>query len=213
MDYKTSEAGDPPNKSHRNSSGWVDLQLPLYRYLLAAIPDARFHVKDISILLAYMALPKDVSCVGLLEADWSSSDLADADEAAKNVIRGIRRSEFFPPSDDGAERFPEFAASVKLEWMSTSSNRDIAHRIAVIHDKNQVIAAFSFLVSVSLISELDTKRYQNRPIGADKCAQGSSLVVGILSNVPPLNDPSRVTHREDPSRSQTDKVDGRKVLT
>ena len=41
FDYKTSDAGDPPEKTHRvgprMNKRWVDLQLPLYRHLAAAL--------------------------------------------------------------------------------------------------------------------------------------------------------------------------------
>src|SRR5690606_35854101 len=43
FDYKTSDTGQPPEKTHRRGRGkerrWVDLQLPLYRHLLPAIED------------------------------------------------------------------------------------------------------------------------------------------------------------------------------
>ena len=109
MDYKTSEAGDSPEAVHQSSTGWVDLQLPLYRHLLTAMPTSIPRVKDSSILLAYMVLPKDVHKVGIRVADWSKSELAEADETAASVIRGIREGKFFPPRPEGADRFPEYA--------------------------------------------------------------------------------------------------------
>ncbi|HEV3024687.1 MAG TPA: PD-(D/E)XK nuclease family protein, partial [Pirellulales bacterium] len=37
FDYKTSDAGHPPDKTHRKQDRWVDLQLPLYRHLTKAV--------------------------------------------------------------------------------------------------------------------------------------------------------------------------------
>jgi len=109
MDYKTSESGDPPQKTHRNTEGWIDLQLPLYRHLLPAIAGLGDEIKNRPLILAYMVLPKDVGKVSLLQADWNASDLNDADETAAEIIRGIRNAKFSRMSFEAADKFPEFA--------------------------------------------------------------------------------------------------------
>jgi len=104
LDYKTSDTPRTPEQAHRRAGQWVDLQLPLYRHLLRTMGVVKVEPR-----LAYLVLPKDISKVGLLEAEWSEQDFASADEAAAEVIRRVRREVFWPPAPD-AEFFEEFAA-------------------------------------------------------------------------------------------------------
>lgn len=105
LDYKTSDRVEPPERSHRKAgAGWVDLQLPLYRRL------ARGLGIEGPVGLGYIALPKDVACVGLLEAQWNDADLAEADETARRVVRAIRAGKFWPPADPPPAFSEEFAA-------------------------------------------------------------------------------------------------------
>jgi ATP-dependent helicase/nuclease subunit B len=104
FDYKTSDRGEDPERTHRRGRGeekrWVDLQLPLYRHLLPAIrrddgsplipPDAVDRVR-----LGYLLLPRDLEGVGAAFADWGAEDLALADETARDVVRAIRENRFF----------------------------------------------------------------------------------------------------------------------
>jgi ATP-dependent helicase/nuclease subunit B len=105
FDYKTSDRAEPPGKAHREKSGeWTDLQLPLYRHL----------VKGIGITgpvdLAYIVLPKDISAVGDLPADWTPDDLEDADRAAAEVVRAVRAEKFWPPASPPPAFCDAFAA-------------------------------------------------------------------------------------------------------
>jgi len=104
FDYKTSDRVDPPDKTHRKKTEWVDLQLPLYRHLVAALGI------DGPVELAYIALPKDVAKVGELIAEWTPAELDEADETARRVVRAIRRGLFWPPTDPPPAFFDEFAA-------------------------------------------------------------------------------------------------------
>jgi ATP-dependent helicase/nuclease subunit B len=92
FDYKTSESGKEPEKTHREKGDWVDLQLPLYRHLVAGLGISG------PVKLAYIVLPKDTSKVGALPAEWTDEDLASADAAAADVIRGVRQERFWPPT-------------------------------------------------------------------------------------------------------------------
>lgn len=105
LDYKTSDAGDAPNKSHRRKSGeWVDLQLPLYRHLVPKLGiDAR------TVRLGYVVLPKKVADVGLSLGDWTEEDLATADQAASEVVRNIRSERFWPPIEPPPAFSEDFA--------------------------------------------------------------------------------------------------------
>jgi hypothetical protein len=104
LDYKTSDRVEPPERSHRKKSAWVDLQLPLYRHL------ARGLGIEGPVALGYIALPKDVERIGLLEAAWTEAELRDADETARQVVRDIRGGRFWPPADTPPAFSEEFSA-------------------------------------------------------------------------------------------------------
>jgi ATP-dependent helicase/nuclease subunit B len=103
FDYKTSDEGKTPEKTHRKGRGenkeWIDLQLPLYRSLLPGIlkedgsplvPEASW--KDV--ILGYILLPRELDQVGASCADWTEADLADAHETAERVVRELRSEPF-----------------------------------------------------------------------------------------------------------------------
>lgn len=101
FDYKSSDSGKTPDQVHRRSGRWVDLQLPLYRHLAKTLGIAAAR-------LGYILLPKDTSRVAFCLAEWTEAELAEADEAACAVVRGLRAECFWPrtePPPDYAERF------------------------------------------------------------------------------------------------------------
>ena len=105
FDYKTSDTAKSPEKAHRKKSGeWIDLQLPLYRHLVAHLGIAG------PVELAYINLPKDISRVGHLAAGWTPEDFDDADRTAADVIRRVRAEEFWPPAIPPPAFSEEFAA-------------------------------------------------------------------------------------------------------
>ena len=105
LDYKTSDAGDSPEKTHRRrSSAWVDLQLPLYRHL------AREFDIDGPVGLGYVLLPKNTTAVGLSLAAWSAEELETADETAREIVRKVRAKKFWPPTEPPPKYSEEFAA-------------------------------------------------------------------------------------------------------
>ncbi|MCE9552226.1 MAG: PD-(D/E)XK nuclease family protein [Planctomycetes bacterium] len=105
LDYKSSGTVHKPGQTHRRGDGaWIDLQLPLYRHLLQGL---NLHGP---IRLGYIAVPNDVTAVGVLLADWDETALSEADEAARNVVRNIRQHNFWPPRDPGPNVPPDFAA-------------------------------------------------------------------------------------------------------
>ena len=105
LDYKSSDAGDPPERTHRDRSGaWVDLQLPLYRHLAREL-GIRGKVG-----LGYIALPKSTAKVGLLRAEWTDAELEKADETARSVARKVRDQRFWPPAAPPPPYSEQFAA-------------------------------------------------------------------------------------------------------
>lgn len=103
FDYKTGDRGKDPERVHRRKRGgnrvWVDLQLPLYRRLLAGIvgddgtllvpEEARSQVE-----LGYILLPRDLEQAGSSMADWTEEDLAEAEEVARAAVRQLRTGVF-----------------------------------------------------------------------------------------------------------------------
>ena len=104
FDYKSSDAGDAPEKTHRRRDQWVDLQLPLYRHIARSLGIAG------PARLGYIVLPKDVTASDFSFADWDEQMLNSADEVARDVVRRIRRQEFWPPTDPPPDFSEEFAA-------------------------------------------------------------------------------------------------------
>lgn len=107
LDYKTSDSGDAPLKTHyqpRNKV-WVDLQLPLYRYLyLQAHPDAEVSV-------GYFTLPKATTDCQIAELDFQSKDgdlYPTAIATAREVIAAIRAGCFWPPTQARSD-YDDFA--------------------------------------------------------------------------------------------------------
>ena len=116
LDYKTSDTARPPEKTHRKQGEWIDLQLPLYRHLLAGM-DIEAAASSEEVRLGYIVLPKDITKIGLQLAEWDVSDLRSADRAAEEVIRGVRAERFWPP----AEKPPAFSEAFAAICMDRGS--------------------------------------------------------------------------------------------
>jgi len=91
LDYKTGESAKDPVAAHysKRLDVWRDLQLPLYCQL--ALP---LELEELP-LLGYVAVGRDPANVQFrLAEDWTEDDIANATEAARDVVRCIRRGEF-----------------------------------------------------------------------------------------------------------------------
>ena len=112
LDYKTSQRGRTPEQTHRDRSGWVDLQLPLYRHLLAEVPGLpeTSGPSGRRVGVGYFNVPARVEEIRVEDAPWNDDDYASADAAAADVVRKIRAGIFWPPVDDAAATFPEYDA-------------------------------------------------------------------------------------------------------
>jgi ATP-dependent helicase/nuclease subunit B len=89
FDYKTGDAGLSPDKTHRYKEDWIDLQLPLYRYLASPICHGG------TIGLGYIILPRDVNAVSAQFAQWSEEELLHADDTARQIARRILDEDFW----------------------------------------------------------------------------------------------------------------------
>jgi hypothetical protein len=100
-DYKTSESGESPHKVHNDKKrlpangdpDWIDLQLPLYRYI------CQQHDIKGDVTLGYIVLPRRAEDAGLIPAKWSDDQIAGAVERARDVVRGVRARRFEPNPD------------------------------------------------------------------------------------------------------------------
>lgn len=95
LDYKTGEKGDDPVKSHCRGRGpkrrWLDLQLPLYRTLLAIEQGW----PEESIEVGYATLGREIDRIGIqIARSWSESDFLLAISEARRVVRAMRAGEF-----------------------------------------------------------------------------------------------------------------------
>lgn len=101
LDYKTGDSAVEPGKAHRNAEGWIDLQLPLYRHLAAALRSPR---APAGVELGYIAISADQRGASpFLIAGWDAADLIAADGAAADVVRAVRARRF----ESLGERPPE----------------------------------------------------------------------------------------------------------
>jgi RecB family exonuclease len=95
LDYKTGASAKDPEKAHRNRSGWKDLQLPLYTLLARELAEEAARKLDGAPALGYFTVGKDESETRVALARWTQADLESALEAARDVVRRVRRGEFF----------------------------------------------------------------------------------------------------------------------
>ncbi len=91
LDYKTGDTLKSPKETHQSKDAWVNFQLPMYRHIARALKI------DGPLKVGYIVLPRDAGKVGVHLAPWSDADLLAADEAAREVVRAIQQSTFWPP--------------------------------------------------------------------------------------------------------------------
>jgi hypothetical protein len=102
LDYKTGERALSPEESHRRGpkgkKRWVDLQLPLYRRLAAALTDENGEPlipagSAERIRVGYVAVSRDLRVRELI-ADWTPAELSEAEEVARSIVRRVRANRF-----------------------------------------------------------------------------------------------------------------------
>jgi RecB family exonuclease len=103
LDYKTGDAALPPARTHLRSKRWIDLQLPLYRYLAQGLAG------DEPLAVGYVLLGRSESADPCCELALDEEGYASALELARAVIAKVRAGEF---ADVGREppREPVLAA-------------------------------------------------------------------------------------------------------
>ena len=97
-DYKTSDKGEGPDKSHRKSNQWKDLQLPLYRHLVKEVRAVK-SANLANVKLGYVLLSKNLDDIKFEEATFTPEQLNEADELTFDCIRKIRKGLYWPPEE------------------------------------------------------------------------------------------------------------------
>jgi ATP-dependent helicase/DNAse subunit B len=109
IDYKTGDSAMGPEEVHLSSGEWVDLQLPLYRWLAATleIPGNPG--------VAYVALgrepPKEPAEI-FKQANWSVDLWAQAYWKMFRIAEDVAAGKFWPPAKE-PPRFDDFACVVQ----------------------------------------------------------------------------------------------------
>ena len=117
LDYKTGDTGAKPEASHRKSpkkeetrppeERWLDLQLPLYRYLAGELVPQLGRPADVS--LGYFNLPKSAAGAGVQIASFTEAELEEADDLATAIAMQIMDEQFtFDPARQ--MKYPTFEA-------------------------------------------------------------------------------------------------------
>ncbi|MDA1106705.1 MAG: PD-(D/E)XK nuclease family protein [Planctomycetota bacterium] len=101
IDYKTSGDAATPDghqSGRTNNKNWIDLQLPLYRELLASTGLAREHIT-----LAIAALPADGDRSVMTPATWDAAALDEAVALGADVVHRIKAGDFAPTATSLSE--------------------------------------------------------------------------------------------------------------
>lgn len=97
LDYKTADKAKTPEKTHQKGEDWLELQLPLYVFMLRAMEPAAKKVKT-----GYFQLPKAIANGKIEYAAWDDAAVEDAIERAREVAGAMLRKEY-PLGDDPYE--------------------------------------------------------------------------------------------------------------
>jgi len=97
LDYKTSDSGTDPLKAHYQTGNkkWLELQLPLYRYMYA-LENPEAATPEVG----YFNLPKAVTETGIRLMDFTGKDgdlYEPAIDTARQVVKDIQAGLFWPP--------------------------------------------------------------------------------------------------------------------
>lgn len=103
LDYKTGDSGKKPAADHQDQGKWINLQLPLYRFI------ARSFEVDGRVDLGYILVPKSVENVGEAIADWSNAEIEQAIDLARTCSRDIVDGKFWEPTYPAPTVGSEFA--------------------------------------------------------------------------------------------------------
>ncbi len=94
LDYKTGNSSIDVKKYHLKGKRWVNLQLPLYHYL--AVKDGSFGDP----YLGFIKITAEDDSNLLAKANWSSDEIEEAVDYAREITANIIQEKFWPPNSD-----------------------------------------------------------------------------------------------------------------
>lgn len=97
LDYKSADTPKPPEKTHRKGKTWIDLQLPLYLYILKQMEPAARKARA-----GYVLLPRASADGEIVLGEWDESLIDDAIRRAKEIAGAMLRREY-PLGEDPYE--------------------------------------------------------------------------------------------------------------
>lgn len=112
LDYKSSDAGLAPEETHRQKKrDWIDLQLPLYYWMLRGSDPNKVKVD-----VGYVVLSRDSDKNGFKVAAWGPEVFQSALERAEEIATLIVGGEFWPPKKFSASEqdYDDFDALLTL---------------------------------------------------------------------------------------------------
>ncbi len=110
-DYKTTTRGPTPDSKHyaARKNEWKDLQLPLYRYLVREV-DAIAGANLDDLIVGFVLLHENAKEIRFCEAEKLLDMQKSADEKFREIVRGLRAGNFWPPVYPPPEYSDDYAA-------------------------------------------------------------------------------------------------------
>jgi ATP-dependent helicase/nuclease subunit B len=95
LDYKSSDTGLSPEETHlRKKTEWIDLQLPMYYWMLRTSDPSKEKLG-----VGYVVLSRDAEKNGFKITRWDDAIYQSALEKAESVAAAIFAGEFWPPTE------------------------------------------------------------------------------------------------------------------
>lgn len=117
FDYKTGDRGDGPDKSHRRSGEWTNLQLPLYLHVLREL---QF---EGALRLGYICLPANLDATAEVAAEWTAEEIENALARAREVALLVQQQVFWPPRKLLSNMFDDFHLVIAEDFRSLDGER------------------------------------------------------------------------------------------
>ena len=119
LDYKSSDAGLSPEETHlRKKNEWIDLQLPMYYWMLRNSDPSKQNLG-----VGYIVLSRDSDKNGFKITRWDDAIYQSALAEAERIASSIFAGEFWPPTDISTreQRYDDFSSILTLPRMPQDS--------------------------------------------------------------------------------------------
>ncbi len=116
LDYKSSDTGLSPEETHlRKKTEWIDLQLPMYYWMLRTSDPSKEKLG-----VGYVVLSRDAEKNGFKITRWDDAIYQSALEKAESVAAAIFAGEFWPPTEISTreQRYDDYSSILTLPRFS-----------------------------------------------------------------------------------------------